>query len=256
MASNTPHKPFTPLQTNVIGIGYKKDSFGRKIETKKSNDALDKVKRASRPPASTTTNRNSRSRSRSKYELGAKSKERRELCSTRPLSWYWFLWRASKWEIFLDGSKHRTFQDAKKAQKKTSELKEKSGVYEFCITMPNSKKHFKVYVGHTKNMRRRHHEDYRSRGSHLLKVFEDCMRKGLIVHRRGWLLLSLFNLFPSNISLLLKLCILKVRREPKSWKARCSLNLIMLGIIWKMVANELWILYPTTCASVSKYLYK
>ena len=111
----------------------------------------------------------------------------RELESTPVLSWYWCFWHrgSSGWEVFLDGSKGSDFKGAKKNENSTHLLKEKPGVYEFSLVHPSDmKKRFKVYAGMTSNMLQRHHRNYRSNGSHLLKQFEGAVREGYLVLRR------------------------------------------------------------------------
>jgi len=116
----------------------------------------------------------------------------REMEATPILSWYWMFWHSglysggkSSWEVFVDGSQFRHFKEATSNEKSSSKLKEKPGVYEFSLVHPSStKKRFKVYAGHTNNMLRRHHRDYRSNGSHLLKQFSSALQEGYIVMRR------------------------------------------------------------------------
>mmetsp|Transcript_14358 Transcript_14358/g.36225 ORF Transcript_14358/g.36225 Transcript_14358/m.36225 type:complete len:189 (-) Transcript_14358:1322-1888(-) len=91
---------------------------------------------------------------------------------------------SSSWEVFLDGSRHRDFQSAAQAETLTKDLAERPGIYEYCLTLPGSSKHYKVYVGFSKNMRQRHFFNYRKHGSHLLRFFEDACRKGYVVMRR------------------------------------------------------------------------
>lgn len=116
------------------------------------------------------------------------SKPLREFTKTTPVfSWYWWLWRSSEWEVFLDGRSDRTFKGASSSRVSslsTKGLESRPGVYEFCLMHPNSKKHFKVYAGMSGNVHKRHHSNYRVHGSHLLPQFERSLSQGYVVLRR------------------------------------------------------------------------
>ncbi|QDZ21670.1 GIY-YIG domain-containing protein [Chloropicon primus] len=117
-----------------------------------------------------------------------KPKPHREIVRTTPVfSWYWWVWRSSTWEVFLDGSQFRDFKSAKKgeASSTTKDLLPRPGCYEFALAHPNDpSKRFKVYVGYSSNIQKRHHLNYQRDGSHLLPQLERSLKEEYIVLRR------------------------------------------------------------------------
>merc|ERR1711977_659243 len=151
----------------------------------KGSKAKEKAKEANKKlPTILPQHKNKRSSRVSSSSTPTNSNEKlRELSSTPFLSWYWFVWRQASWEVFLDGSKYRSFDKAKREQN-FKDLEKRPGVYGFCIALPGSRKHFKVYAGYSSNILNRHANNYQKHGSHLLSYFESCLRRGYTIMRR------------------------------------------------------------------------
>ena len=134
-----------PLRLMQLEQGFKPKPF-RPVPGKGSK-AKEKAKEANKKlPTILPQHKNKRSSRVSSSSTPTNSNEKlRELSSTPFLSWYWFVWRQASWEVFLDGSKYRSFDKAKREQN-FKDLEKRPGVYEFCIALPGSRKHFKVCV--------------------------------------------------------------------------------------------------------------
>mmetsp|Transcript_3129 Transcript_3129/g.11285 ORF Transcript_3129/g.11285 Transcript_3129/m.11285 type:complete len:326 (+) Transcript_3129:219-1196(+) len=117
-----------------------------------------------------------------------KAKIKRERASSSSCPKYRASWANCKWEIFLPGHKAGYFSAASKTPeaRSTSTLLNKPAVYEFAISRGprDSMKKVKVYLGQTRDAKRRMHCEYRSNGSHLLPFFEHALDQGYVVWRR------------------------------------------------------------------------
>mmetsp|Transcript_3130 Transcript_3130/g.11287 ORF Transcript_3130/g.11287 Transcript_3130/m.11287 type:complete len:358 (+) Transcript_3130:219-1292(+) len=113
-----------------------------------------------------------------------KAKIKRERASSSSCPKYRASWANCKWEIFLPGHKAGYFSAASKTPeaRSTSTLLNKPAVYEFAISRGprDSMKKVKVYLGQTRDAKRRMHCEYRSNGSHLLPFFEHALDQGYV----------------------------------------------------------------------------
>jgi GIY-YIG domain-containing protein len=103
-------------------------------------------------------------------------------------SYKWF-WRGSEWERFLSPSP-AGFGAACRNQAGVAALGLGPGVYEFAISKGAgwrpwaiSPYRYKVYIGESASLRRRH-QTYARTGDHLLLLFDAALRDGCTIWRR------------------------------------------------------------------------
>jgi len=101
------------------------------------------------------------------------AKKRRELSHPGVFGVYKLFWRGSKWEKFILHDKRLI----------KSFLEPRPGVYEFAVSRMSSTRRFKVYIGESGSISKRH-QAYTRPDSHLAQLFSIAVANRCTVWRR------------------------------------------------------------------------